>query len=82
MTARAKASKCVASVVDGRFRDLEEQRAQGFPVRPHVRNALDISPDCVRSPRLDLACQPADQNRCLLEMSVQLRRMSLSRLAA
>ena len=33
MASRAKASKAVGSVVDGRFRDLQEQRDLGFPVR-------------------------------------------------
>ncbi|KAH8899181.1 RraA-like protein [Thozetella sp. PMI_491] len=32
MSARAKASKAVGSVIDGRFRDLQEQRDLGFPV--------------------------------------------------
>lgn len=32
MSARAKASKAVGAIIDGRFRDLEEQRSQGFPV--------------------------------------------------
>lgn len=33
MSLRAKASKAVGSVIDGRFRDLQEQREIGFPVR-------------------------------------------------
>ena len=33
MSMRARASKAVGSVIDGRFRDLEEQRGLGFPVR-------------------------------------------------
>jgi len=33
MSARAQASKAVGSVVDGRFRDLQEQRDLNFPVR-------------------------------------------------
>lgn len=32
MTARAKALGAVGSVIDGRFRDLHEQREQGYPV--------------------------------------------------
>ncbi|KAJ0103952.1 hypothetical protein J7T55_010969 [Diaporthe amygdali] len=32
MTARAKALGAVGSVIDGRFRDLHEQREQGFPI--------------------------------------------------
>lgn len=32
MTHRAKASGAVGTVVDGRFRDLGEQREIGFPV--------------------------------------------------
>lgn len=32
MSARAKASNAVGSVIDGRFRDLQEQRDLGFPV--------------------------------------------------
>lgn len=34
MSARAKASGAVGTVIDGRFRDLQEQRALGYPVRP------------------------------------------------
>lgn len=33
MSTRAKASKAVGSVIDGRFRDLQEHRDLGFPVR-------------------------------------------------
>lgn len=33
MSIRAKASGAVGSVIDGRFRDLEEQREQKYPVR-------------------------------------------------
>lgn len=33
MTARARASGAVGTIVDGRFRDLEEQRNQNYPVR-------------------------------------------------
>jgi len=33
MTTRAKASGAVGSVIDGRFRDLQEQRGQDYPVR-------------------------------------------------
>jgi regulator of RNase E activity RraA len=32
MSTRAQASKAVGSVVDGRFRDLQEHRALNFPV--------------------------------------------------
>lgn len=32
MTARARALGAVGSVIDGRFRDLHEQREMGFPV--------------------------------------------------
>ena len=32
MSARARASGAVGTVVDGRFRDLEEQRELEFPV--------------------------------------------------
>ncbi|OAQ83855.1 ribonuclease e inhibitor rraa dimethylmenaquinone methyltransferase protein [Purpureocillium lilacinum] len=32
MSMRARASKAVGSVIDGRFRDLEEQRSLGFPI--------------------------------------------------
>lgn len=32
MTARAKASGAVGSVIDGRFRDLQEQRDQNYPI--------------------------------------------------
>lgn len=32
MSARAQASKAVGTVVDGRFRDLQEQRDLGWPV--------------------------------------------------
>ncbi|KAL2203868.1 RraA-like protein [Sarocladium strictum] len=32
MSLRAKASKAVGSVIDGRFRDLQEQREIGFPI--------------------------------------------------
>lgn len=32
MTARARARGAVGSVIDGRFRDLQEQREMGFPV--------------------------------------------------
>lgn len=32
MSTRAKASGAVGSVIDGRFRDLQEQRGLGFPV--------------------------------------------------
>ncbi|KAK4451424.1 RraA-like protein [Podospora aff. communis PSN243] len=32
MTTRAKASGAVGSVIDGRFRDLEEQREQNYPI--------------------------------------------------
>lgn len=32
MSARAKASKAVGSVIDGRFRDLQEQRDLNYPV--------------------------------------------------
>ncbi|KAK0387098.1 hypothetical protein NLU13_5411 [Sarocladium strictum] len=32
MSMRAQASKAVGSVIDGRFRDLQEQRELGFPV--------------------------------------------------
>ena len=35
MSTRAKVSKAVGSVIDGRFRDLQEQRDLSFPVRPH-----------------------------------------------
>lgn len=33
MSTRAKASKAVGSVIDGRFRDVQEHRDLGFPVR-------------------------------------------------
>jgi len=36
MTTRAKASGAVGSVIDGRFRDIQEQREQNYPVRHHV----------------------------------------------
>jgi regulator of RNase E activity RraA len=32
MSTRAKASGAVGSVIDGRFRDLQEQRDLGYPV--------------------------------------------------
>lgn len=32
MSMRARASGAVGSVIDGRFRDLQEQRELGFPV--------------------------------------------------
>lgn len=35
MSMRARASGAVGSVIDGRFRDLEEQRDLGYPVRFH-----------------------------------------------
>lgn len=37
MSARAKASGAVGSVIDGRFRDLQEQRELGYPVRRGTR---------------------------------------------
>lgn len=36
MSMRARASGAVGSVVDGRFRDLQEQRELQYPVRPSV----------------------------------------------
>lgn len=33
MSTRAKASGAVGSVIDGRFRDLQEQRDLDYPVR-------------------------------------------------
>lgn len=33
MSTRARASGAAGTVVDGRFRDLEEQRSLDFPVR-------------------------------------------------
>ena len=33
MSTRAKASGAVGSVIDGRFRDVQEQRDLGYPVR-------------------------------------------------
>lgn len=36
MSARAKACKAVGAVIDGRFRDLEEQRSRMFPVRNQI----------------------------------------------
>lgn len=33
MSARAQASGAVGSVIDGRFRDLQEQRDLNYPVR-------------------------------------------------
>lgn len=32
MSQRARASGAVGSIIDGRFRDLQEQRELGFPV--------------------------------------------------
>lgn len=34
MSTRAKASGAVGSVIDGRFRDVDEQRGLGYPVCP------------------------------------------------
>ena len=36
MTHRAIASGAVATVVDGRVRDLQEHRQMNYPVRPHM----------------------------------------------
>ena len=52
MTTRAKASGAVGSVIDGRFRDLQEQREQNYPVsysNPFIpalkaKRGIDIRP--------------------------------------
>ena len=49
MTSRAKASKAVGSVIDGRFRDLQEQRGLGFPVRSPKFSPSDENSDGKRS---------------------------------
>ena len=47
MSTRAKASGAVGSVIDGRFRDVQEQRDLGYPVRarlspfPNVQGAKE-----------------------------------------
>lgn len=40
MSARAQASKAVGSVIDGRFRDLQEQRELNYPVSTAAVSAL------------------------------------------
>ncbi|KAH8168731.1 aldolase/RraA domain-containing protein [Sarocladium implicatum] len=45
MSTRAKASGAVGSVIDGRFRDLEEQREQKYPI--FARNVGTASPNQV-----------------------------------
>lgn len=49
MSARAKASGAVGTVVDGRFRDLQEQRALDYPVRPYYFTTLRKADHQLRS---------------------------------
>lgn len=43
MSTRAKASGAVGSVINGRFRDLQEQRELNYPVCNHPLYSLDDS---------------------------------------
>ena len=76
MSARVKASRAVGSVIDGRFRDLQEQRDLKYPVRLPATSPDERVTDFLQAkryyiylhgmsvPHLQLSCSKLSQSMC------------------